>query len=258
MRIRTDRKTRRRLSSAVVVGAALVATGGLWSFLAPSGVAEGSADQQKLVAEGRALYLQGCSSCHGLSAEGGNQAPSLIGVGAAAVDFQLSSGRMPLAQPGPQAQRKQTAYTADQTAALAAYVGSLAPGPAIPKVDLNDGDLQLGRLLFANNCAQCHNFAGAGGALSGGKSAPNIKHATPLQAAEAIRTGPESMPVFGPGQFDSHALNSIVKYVNYLKTPKDPGGAAIGHVGPVPEGLVIWLVGVGGLLIAALWIGARA
>lgn len=258
MRLRTGRKTRRRLSSAIVVGAALAATGGIWSFLAPSGVAESNADQQKLVSEGRALYLQGCSSCHGLNAEGGSQAPSLIGVGAAAVDFQVSSGRMPLAQPGPQAQRKQTAYLPGQISALAAYVGSLSSGPAIPKVDLNDGDLQLGGELFRTNCAQCHNPAGAGGALSGGKYAPNLKDATDLQAAEAIRTGPESMPVFGPGQFDSHQLNSIVKYVNYIRHPSDPGGAAIGHIGPVPEGLVIWLVGVGGLLIAALWIGARA
>lgn len=258
MRIRNTRRTRRRLSSAIVVGAALVATGGLWSFLAPSGVAQSSADSQKQVAEGRALYLQGCSSCHGLNAEGGNQAPSLIGVGAAAVDFQVSSGRMPLAQPGPQAERKDPAYTAEQTAALAAYVASLAPGPAIPSVDLNDGELQLGGQLFRTNCAQCHNSAAAGGALSAGKYAPPLKHATALQAAEAIRTGPESMPVFGPKQLNNHEVNSIVKYVEYLKTAPDPGGAGIGHIGPVPEGLVVWLVGVGGLLIAAFWIGARA
>jgi ubiquinol-cytochrome c reductase cytochrome c subunit len=167
---------------------------------------------------------------------------------------------MPLAAQGAQAQRKQTAYQPEQIQALAAYVASLAPGPAIPVVDLSDGDLQLGGRLFRTNCAQCHNSAGAGGALSHGKFAPALTAATPTQIAEAMRTGPESMPVFGGGQFDDHEVNSIVKYVDFLQhnPQKDLGGAAIGHLGPVPEGLVIWLVGIGGLLVAAMWIGARA
>lgn len=256
--------SRKKLSSALIVGAALASTGAMWSFFAPNGQAADTANEQKLVAEGRALYLQGCSSCHGLNAEGvvggNNQAPSLIGVGAAAVDFQVSSGRMPLAAQGAQANRKDSAYTPEQTEALAAYVASLAPGPAIPKVDLDSGDLQLGGELFRTNCAQCHNSAGAGGALSHGKHAPALSAPTAQQIAEAIRTGPESMPVFGAAQFDSHELNSIVKYVNYLQSnpQKDLGGAAVGHLGPVPEGLVIWLVGIGGLIVGAMWIGARA
>lgn len=259
------RRRFRRLSSSLVVIVGLLAMGGLWAAFAPSGQALSTEDLQTQVSKGRALFLTGCSSCHGLQAQGGTQAPSLIGVGPAAVDFQVSSGRMPLAQPGPQAQRKPVAfrpdgqkYTTDDIHALALYIGSLAPGPAIPQVDLADGDLQLGGSLFRTNCAQCHNFAGAGGALSGGKYAPVLKPATNEQVAEAIRTGPESMPVFGPGQLSQHDVNSLVAYVAFLRHTNDPGGSALGHLGPVPEGFVVFLVGMGGLIGAAFWIGSRS
>jgi ubiquinol-cytochrome c reductase cytochrome c subunit len=211
-----------------------------------------------MIREGRALFLQGCSSCHGLNAEGSNIAPSLIGVGPAAVDFQVGTGRMPLTIPGAQAIRRDPLYTETQIRQLAAYIDSLSPGgPQIPNVDLADGDLAYGGELFRTNCAQCHQAVGQGGALTQGKHAPNLGDATPVQIAEAMRTGPEQMPVFGPHQLDDHQVNSIVKYVKFITNPKDPGGSSIGHYGPVPEGIVAWVVGIGLLSVACLWIGSR-
>jgi ubiquinol-cytochrome c reductase cytochrome c subunit len=247
----------RRLPTAFVLLLALIGLAVLWAVLAPKSSAAEPQDPNLAVREGRALFLVGCSSCHGLDAQGGNQAPSLIGVGAASVDFQVGTGRMPLANPGAQADRKTPLYNETQIRQLGAYVSSLAPGPAVPTVNLADGDLAYGGELFRTNCAQCHQAAGQGGALTYGKYAPNLGKATPVQVAEAMRTGPESMPVFAPGQLNDHQVNSIAKYVEFLRAPNDPGGHPIGHYGPVPEGLVAWLVGIGGLVVATLWIGSR-
>jgi ubiquinol-cytochrome c reductase cytochrome c subunit len=245
----------RRLPTAFVLLLALAALAALWAVLAPKSTAAEAEDPNLAIREGRALV--GCSSCHGLDAQGGNQAPSLIGVGAAAVDFQVGTGRMPLANPKAQAERKTPLYNETQIRQLSAYIGSLAPGPEIPTVDLADGDLAYGGELFRTNCAQCHQAAGQGGALTNGKYAPSLMDVTPVQVGEAMRTGPESMPVFAPGQLDDHQVNSIAKYIEFLQTPNDPGGNPIGHYGPVPEGLVAWLVGIGGLIVATLWIGSR-
>jgi ubiquinol-cytochrome c reductase cytochrome c subunit len=247
----------RRLPTAIVLLLTLVALALLWAAFAPKSSAAQAQDPNVAVQEGRALFLTGCSSCHGLDAQGGNQAPSLIGVGPAAVDFQVGTGRMPLAAPGAQAERRNPLYNETQIQQLAAYIGSLAPGPPIPTVNLDDGDLAFGGELFRTNCAQCHQAVGQGGALTNGKHAPSLMEATPTQVAEAMRTGPESMPVFSSGQLDDHAVNSIAKYIQFLQKPNDPGGNPIGHYGPVPEGLVAWLVGIGGLVAATLWIGSR-
>ena len=238
---------------------ALLGTGFLWAALAPDGRAADSSASNEQVRLGRALFLAGCSSCHGLSAQGGNQAPSLIGVGGAAVDFQLTTGRMPLAKPQAQAERHKPKYTQTQIDQIVAYVSSLAPGPAKPDAATveNQANIALGGALFRTNCASCHQAIGQGGALSYGKHGPNLGEATPVQIAEAIRTGPESMPVFGDGQLNQQQVASIIKYVTYVTNPKDPGGAAIGHYGPVPEGLVAIVIGLGGLVIATLWIGSR-
>ena len=252
-----DRRRARRVPPIVVVVLALIGIGVLWGIVAPRSDAAESAGQSEAVRQGQALFLQGCSSCHGLSAQGGNQAPSLIGVGAASVDFQVGTGRMPLARPGAQAERRDPLYNQTQIDQLAAYIGSLAPGPAKPAVDLASGNLSYGGELFRVNCAQCHQAVGAGGALSYGKHAPNLGNATPVQIAEAMRTGPESMPVFSAGQLNDHQVNSIAKYVTFVTNPKDPGGAGIGHYGPIPEGLVAWLVGIPLLVVATLWIGSR-
>ncbi len=253
------RRNKRRLPAGIVIVLGLMTTGVLWAAFAPAGGAADTSTSNEQVRLGRALFLSGCSSCHGLGAEGGNQAPSLIGVGAAAVDFQLSTGRMPLAKPAAQAERHPPKYTQTQIDQIAAYIASLAPGPAVPdESTLSQGaSVAEGGAIFRTNCASCHQAAGQGGALSYGKHAPALTEATDTQIYEAVRTGPESMPVFGPGQLSDKQIASLIRYVNVVAHPKDPGGLGIGHYGPVPEGLVAIIVGLGGLVIATLWIGSR-
>lgn len=251
----------RRAAPALALALTLGVLTVLWSTLASSGRAA-EADPNSFsaadVASGQVLFTKGCASCHGAAGQGGTQGPSLIGVGAAAVDFQVGTGRMPLKRPGPQAERADQQYSPVEIRQLDGYVASLGPGPAIPVVNAAAGDLGKGGDYFRANCAQCHNFAGAGGALSSGKRAPAIYAATNQQVVEAIRTGPESMPVFAPTQLSDQQVNSIVRYVEFLRNPTDPGGHGIGHLGPIPEGLVIWLVGITGVLGFCLWIGSRA
>jgi ubiquinol-cytochrome c reductase cytochrome c subunit len=256
---RSTRRSKRRVPAGIVIVLALMTTGFLWSAFAPDGRAADSSATNEQVRLGRALFLAGCSSCHGLDAQGGNQAPSLIGVGSAAVNFQVGTGRMPLAKPQAQSERHTPKYTQTQIDQLAAYIGSLAPGPAVPdSATLLDGaEIAEGGALFRTNCASCHQAVGQGGALSYGKHAPALGEATAVQIAEAMRTGPENMPVFGEGQLNDQQMASIIKYVQFVTDPKDPGGASLGHYGPVPEGLVAIVVGLGGLVIATLWIGSR-
>lgn len=252
----------RRLAPGAALFVTLCAVGTVWSLAAPRAQSAEGADPNAFtaaeVARGAGLFTQGCSSCHGAAGQGGSQAPSLIGVGAAAVDFQVGTGRMPLKQPGPQAERHDQQYAPAEIRALDAYVASLGPGPAIPLVDAAQGDLGRGGELFRANCQQCHNPVGAGGALTSGKYAPVIYPATDTQVGEAIRHGPEQMPVFAPTQLSEQQVNDIVRYVQFLRAPNDPGGSGLGHTGAVPEGMVIWLVGLVGVLGACLWIGSRA
>ena len=213
---------------------------------------------QALVAKGRALFLTSCVSCHGADGRGTKQGPGLVGVGAASADFMLSTGRMPLTNPSDQAIRKPPAFDRREIDALVAYVASLGPGPPIPHVDVKAGDLAQGGSLFRLNCAACHNSAGTGGALSYGSDAPNLRHANTVQIAEAIRTGPGQMPVFGPDTFTKQQVNNVVRYVRYLQNPEDRGGFSLGHLGPVPEGLVALVAGLGFLILVSRWIEARA
>jgi ubiquinol-cytochrome c reductase cytochrome c subunit len=259
-RRRTSSARRRRRYSAVVMALALAATGVLWSTLAPAGSAQETADASEAVRAGRALYLQGCSSCHALDAQGTQQGPNLIGVGEAAVDFQVSTGRMPLANPGGQAPDKPVFYSATEIDQLAAYIQSLGGGPEVPEVgdaELGDADLTHGGELYRANCAQCHQAAGAGAPLTYGKFAPALDDPTPVQVIEAMRTGPESMPVFGPNHIDEEGAVAVAAYIEHLRDTPAPGGHTLGKYGPVPEGLLAWLVGIGGLLAVCLWIGAR-
>ncbi|HEX6237375.1 MAG TPA: c-type cytochrome, partial [Acidimicrobiales bacterium] len=208
---------------------------------APAG--DGAGDQE-LVARGRELFLTGCSSCHGADGTGTSQAPGLVGVGAASADFQLTTGRMPNTEPNRQAVPKPPAYDDEEIDALVAYVASLGDGPPIPDVDDPPGDLVRGGRLFTLNCAACHSSAGNGGALSSGRNAPTLHGATRVQVAEAIRTGPGPMPIFGPETLSDAQVNSIVDYVEYLRDPDDPGGLNLGLVGPITEGLVALLFGL--------------
>lgn len=222
--------------------------------------AAGSPHSETLVEQGKSLYLEGCSSCHGLNAEGTSVAPSLIGVGAASVHFQVATGRMPLAAPVVQVERKNPSYNADQIAALAAYIAALGPGPAIPtpeQLDTTNADLARGGELFRTNCAQCHNFAGRGAALTQGKKAPSLMEATPQEVYEAMLTGPQNMPVFGDGTLTVEDKQDILKYVDHLQAQTQPGGLALGSFGPVTEGAFLFTVAVGLMAAAAVWIGAK-
>jgi ubiquinol-cytochrome c reductase cytochrome c subunit len=251
------RSMRRRLAKAGVVVAALGTIGMLYAGFSPS--RSSAANANPAIQQGRELFLQGCATCHGLNGEGGTTAPSLIGVGAAAVDFQVGTGRMPLQQHTTEAPSKRNRYSDTQTEQLATFVASLGPGPAIP-TDLNyqSADTAFGGALFRTNCAQCHNFAGSGGALTYGKYAPTLSDATPKQIYEAMITGPESMPVFGDQEITPAQKLAIIKYIRVIKTSPNPGGAGLGRVGPVSETVVAWLVGIGGLVIVTMWIGSKA
>lgn len=222
--------------------------------------AQVAAATETQVEQGRTLYLEGCASCHGLEAQGTSTAPSLIGVGAASVHFQVATGRMPLAAPTVQAERKDPIYTPEQTAALAAYIATLGPGPAIPteeQLDTTNADLANGGSLFRTNCAQCHNFAGEGGALTRGKKAPSLMDATAQDVYEAMLTGPQNMPVFGDGTLTPSDKQDILKYVAHLQDQTQPGGWGLGSFGPVTEGAFLFTVGVGLMAAAAIWIGAK-
>ena len=242
---------------------ALVTVGGIYAAAATVRPAEaaGAASSETQVEMGKQLYLEGCSSCHSLQAQGSADGPTLIGVGAAAVDFQVSTGRMPLAAPGVQSVAGPPKYNEEQTAALAAYVASLAPGPAIPsaeQVDFASADVAEGGVLFRVNCQQCHQAAGQGGALTQGKYAPSLMGATPTQMYEAMITGPESMPVFSDATLPEEDKKAIMAYVDYLQNASDPGGLSLGRLGPVTEGLFLWTAVFGALIAVAVWIGIKA
>jgi len=215
---------------------------------------------QSYVATGEALFEQNCSSCHLADAQGGPAGPSLIGVGPATVNFWVTTGRMPAATPlTTQAQPKPPRLTNLQANEIAAFINSLAPAaPFIPSVNVKAANLAEGASLFALNCAACHTITGAGDELAYGTNAPSLHHVTATQAAEAIRTGPGNMPVFA-GNLSDYQVRDIVAYVTEkIQHPTDPGGAGLGGVGPVAEGFVALLFGVGGLMLVCYWIGDRS
>ncbi|PZS29271.1 MAG: cytochrome C [Pseudonocardiales bacterium] len=249
----------RRFSGLIVIGLALGLISGIYALATPGRGGTPAAAAPDDVTQGQRLYNQSCISCHGRNLQGvPSQGPTLIGVGGAAVDFQVTTGRMPAPYQGAQVPRRKPLFDDEQARQLAAYVQSIGGGPDIPTGSLADGDLARGGRLFRLNCASCHNFVGEGGPLSSGKYAPALSKATPTQTYEAMLSGPESMPVFGDNQLTPQEKLDIISYVESLKKERDPGGFAIGRVGPVPEGLVIWLVGIGLVLIATLWIGVKA
>ncbi len=253
-------RRRHPLASVVLVLLGLLATGALYAAFAP-GRASAADDSQDQIAKGRALYLANCASCHGLDATGRNNAPSLVGVGPAAVDFQVGTGRMPLRQDSPQAPQGNNTFTPEQIAQLAAYVGSLGPGPEVPSqedVDYTKGDPARGATIFRTNCAMCHNFAGKGGALTRGKYAPNLDGTSPTHIWEAMLTGPQSMPVFDDRTMTPQDKRDIIAYLQMTSQQPTPGGFSLGFLGPVNEGLVAWVVGIAALIGCAVWLGAKS
>ncbi len=215
------------------------------------------------IATGQNLFEANCASCHGPDAFGTDRAPNLVGLGAATVDFWVSTGRMPLASSSIQALRKPPRFDRKQTLEIVAFVASLAPasvsGPAVPHVDLQGASLATGNNLFVLNCAGCHTVTGAGDALADGYFAPSLHRATRTQVAEAVRTGPGNMPRFGPGTLSDQQVADIVAYVTGpIQHPDNRGGLGLGGIGPVAEGFVALFVGVGALMLIAFWIGDRA
>jgi ubiquinol-cytochrome c reductase cytochrome c subunit len=207
---------------------------------------------------GRQLFGEGCASCHGFDARGiPGLAPDLHGAGAAAADFYLSTGRMPLdVETGEEPLRGDPAYPPAQIRALVEYVGSLG-GPKIPEVNPERGDLSEGQHAFTTYCAGCHQVMGAGGVVTGAVPPP-LLDATPTQLAEAVRVGPYLMPAFDEREIDQRTLDSIALYVEQVvKHPPDRGGWGLGHIGPIPEGMVAWLLAGGALLLVARLIGER-
>ena len=260
----TSLSARRRHPAAtiVVMVLALGVMGVLYAAFVPR-EADASASTSSMAAtdEGKRLFLTNCSSCHGLAAQGTTDGPTLIGVGAAAVDFQVGTGRMPAAQLGAQVPRKRVEFTQDEISAMAAYVASLAPGPAVPdadQVDPKKGDIARGAEIYKTNCSMCHNFAGSGGALTHGQYAPPLRGVDPKYVYEAMLTGPQEMPVFGDHTMTPQDKRDIIAYLHNAKTEANPGGASLGKIGPVSEGLVGWFVGVGLLIGCAVWLGAKA
>jgi ubiquinol-cytochrome c reductase cytochrome c subunit len=216
---------------------------------------------------GRSLYLRDCAWCHGDRGEGTERAPDLVSGtnGAAFTDFMLSTGRMPVSSSEERTRRRPPAYNAPQIAVIVEYVAGLGgAGPAVPSPTPEEGHLGLGLELYQENCAACHSTTLVGGALAAGREgqarsliAPDLTQSTPREIAEAMLVGPGAMPVFGEDVFTKEEVDSIVRYVVALQDPKDPGGAPIGHIGPVAEGAVGLLVGVGALIVLIRWIGTR-
>ena len=233
------------------------------SLTRQGGTAQASAPpaSQQDITAGENLFKANCATCHGFGAVGNpGVAPSLIGAGAAAVYFQMSTGRMPAKEVGAENNRGPVKFTDQQIYQIADYVSSLGGGPAIPtaeQVSTEGANTARGSQLFNANCAQCHGFAGAGGALTYGKDAPPLTQATPTQIYTAMLTGPEAMPVFSDGVLSPQAKRDIIAYITQTRVEPNPGGFSLGRAGPVTEGLVIWLGGLGFLVLIALWITAK-
>ncbi|RQX15475.1 cytochrome C [Micromonospora ureilytica] len=253
---------RRRLGAAVRLIAALMLAGGAYTVFAPGAQAQDNPQLTGAAAEGKALFDVSCVTCHGRNAQGvEGRGPSLIGVGAASVEFQVSSGRMPLARQEAQAHRKPPVFTDEQTRQLAQYIQELGGGPVVPEGDdlREDGNIASGGQLFRINCSQCHAFGGGGGALSSGKFAPSLHPATDRQIYAAMLSGPQNMPVFGDNQLRPEQKADIIAYIQEtLKHDQDPGGLNLGRYGPSTEGLAIFLVGIVALVFASLWIAGKS
>jgi ubiquinol-cytochrome c reductase cytochrome c subunit len=258
-RNRRRSKHRRRVANVAALMAGLVLTGALYAVFSPAQAAPSDGSVSAAEAAGRELYDRSCITCHGENLEGvPNRGPSLIGVGAASVYFQVHTGRMPLVRQEAQAPDKPAVFSDEEIDQLMAFVQANGGGPTVPGGDLRDGDVAEGGELFRLNCASCHNFVGEGGALSAGKWAPSLRDSSPKEIYTAMLTGPENMPVFGDNQLTPDEKRSIIAYVKTISEQSDPGGAGIGRIGPVGEGLVIWIVGIGVLMFGIFWMGSKA
>ncbi|MBB2976811.1 ubiquinol-cytochrome c reductase cytochrome c subunit [Microbacterium endophyticum] len=261
----TRRKSGRRspLAAAALIGIGLLITGGAYAgaSAAMAATSDSSTSASTLTVEdGQKLFQANCATCHGLDLQGTDSGPSLYGVGELAVHFQVSTGRMPLQAQGPQALQKPVQFTDEQTAAIAEYVQSVAPGPTYPDEEVLDGegDVANGAELFRINCAMCHNVAGAGGALTEGKFAPNLHSTSALNMYAAMVTGPQNMPVFNDMNLTDDEKRDVISALLYMQETESPGGFNLGSLGPVSEGLFIWIFGIGSLIAITVWITAKS
>ena len=261
------RRLRRRLSGAVLLLVGLGVAGGLAATLTPTPqLAVADESQSALLRTGKQLFDTSCVTCHGVNLQGvADRGPSLIGVGDAAVYFQVSTGRMPAMRGEAQAPQKPAQFDEAQIDALGAFVQANGGGPVVPRDEngqiaqqsLIGDDVARGSDLFRLNCASCHNFTGKGGALSSGKYAPDLSGADPAQIYTAMLTGPQNMPKFSERQLSPDEKRDIVAYVRTAAEAPDPGGYGLGGLGPTTEGMAIWIIGIVAVVGAALWIGAR-
>ena len=274
---RRARKAQRTFAGAAALTLGLSGAGLLASALAPNAqVATAQRDDQALIQEGKEIYDVACITCHGANLQGvADRGPSLIGTGEGAVYFQVNSGRMPMMSNDAQAERKKPRYTENQALALAAYVAANGGGPelvynpdgTLAKEELRgknydgkvqEADVARGGELFRLNCASCHNFTGRGGALSSGKYAPVLDPANEQEIYQAMLTGPQNMPKFSDRQLSADEKKDIIAFIKSSKETPSPGGYGLGGLGPVSEGMAMWIIGVTLVAAGAIWIGSRS
>ncbi|GAA4678684.1 c-type cytochrome [Gordonia humi] len=278
-RAKSRRKLRRRAAGTIFLLLGLVATGLIAGLLSPKPqVATADNLETSLITEGKQLYDTSCITCHGANLEGvEDRGPSLIGVGDAAVYFQVSTGRMPAARGEAQAQRKPAKFTEADIDKLGAYIQAMGGGPrpmyvtddngqierdaqGFPRLQMDSlrgDDLGRGSELFRMNCASCHNFTGRGGALSGGKFAPPLTDVNPQQLYTAMLTGPQNMPKFSNRQLTVDEKKDIIGFIRYADSSNPSGGFGLGGFGPASEGVTMWVVGAAAIVAGAMWIGSR-
>lgn len=250
------------LAAAALIGIGLIISGGIYAG-ASAAVAASSetAVHTALTADdGEKLFQANCATCHGLNLEGTENGPSLYGVGALSVEFQVATGRMPMQRQDVQAPQKPVQFTDEQILAMAEFVQSVAPGPDFPDEHMLDGegDIARGAELFRINCAMCHNVAAAGGALTEGKYAPGIMDTSAQHIYAAMVTGPQNMPVFSDMNLTAEDKRDIISALLYQQEQPAPGGFTLGSLGPVSEGLFVWIFGIGGLIAITVWITAKS
>ena len=255
-----SQKRRHPLAAIALLLMGLLVTGGLYAVATTVNQAKATTSFSANDAEeGGKLFAANCATCHGMGASGSVDGPSLVGVGAAAVDFQVGTGRMPMQMNGPQAYKKPAQFNEEQTHQLSAYVASLGPGPSIPEAHVLDGqgDAANGGELFRVNCAMCHNAAAAGGALTRGKFAPALSGVSEKHIYEAMATGPQNMPVFSDANVGPEGKRDIITFLKQIEANGSPGGADLGALGPVSEGLFVWIAGLGVIIAFTIWLTSR-
>ncbi|MGL5828530.1 MAG: cystathionine beta-lyase, partial [Angustibacter sp.] len=67
-----------------------------------------------------------------------------------------------------------------------------------------------------------------------------------------------SMPVFSDTNITPERQRDVIAFLNTIEEEPSPGGSTLGNLGPVTEGLFVWIVGIGALIGCAVWLGAKA